>query len=82
VVEQPPLRKSILDAAALDRWLDKLTHADLVCLDTETTSLDPMRAQLVGLSFSVEAGEAAYLPLAHHYAGAPAQLKLHDTLPG
>jgi DNA polymerase-1 len=72
--------ESILDAAALDRWLDKLTHADLVCLDTETTSLDPMRAQLVGLSFSLEPGVAAYLPLAHHYAGAPTQLKLDDTL--
>ena len=72
--------ESILDEAALNRWLDKLTHADLVCLDTETTSLDPMRAQLVGMSFSLEPGVAAYLPLAHHYAGAPVQLKLDDTL--
>jgi DNA polymerase-1 len=72
--------EAILDAAALSRWLDQLDHADLICLDTETTSLDPMRAKLVGLSFSIESGAAAYLPLAHHYAGAPAQLPLADTL--
>ncbi|MBP9914741.1 MAG: DNA polymerase I [Thiobacillaceae bacterium] len=87
-VPPPPLTETvvhrhyeaILDEAALNRWMDALTHADLVCLDTETTSLDPMRAKLVGLSFSIEAGEAAYLPLAHHYAGAPDQLPLHDVL--
>ncbi len=72
--------ETILDEAGLARWLDKLNRAELICLDTETTSLDPMQAQLVGLSFSVTAGEAAYLPLAHHYAGAPAQLPLADTL--
>ncbi len=72
--------ETILDEAALTRWLDKLAAAELICLDTETTSLDPMTAQLVGLSFSVAAGEAAYLPLAHRYAGAPAQLPLDATL--
>ncbi len=72
--------ETLLDEAALTRWLEKLQAAELICLDTETTSLDPMQAQLVGMSFSVEAGEAAYLPLAHHYAGAPAQLDLHATL--
>ncbi len=72
--------ESILDEATLTRWLDKLEKAELICLDTETTSLDPMRAQLVGMSFSIESGEAAYLPLAHHYAGAPAQLPLAATL--
>jgi len=72
--------ETLLDAAALDRWLDKLAAADLICIDTETTSLDPMTAKLVGLSFSVAAGEAAYLPLAHHYAGAPTQLDLDTTL--
>jgi DNA polymerase-1 len=72
--------ETILDAATLNRWLDKLAAADLICLDTETTSLDPMSARLVGMSFSVEPGEAAYLPLAHHYAGAPAQLPLVETL--
>ena len=60
--------------AALDAWLDKLNAADLVCLDTETTSLDQMQAQIVGLSFACVAGEAAYLPLRHNYPGAPDQL--------
>ncbi len=72
--------ETILDEAALAIWLDKLATAKLIGLDTETTSLDPMTAQLVGLSFSVAAGEAAYLPLAHRYAGAPAQLPLDATL--
>ncbi|MBU1664758.1 MAG: DNA polymerase I, partial [Gammaproteobacteria bacterium] len=72
--------EAILDAPTLDRWLEKLQAAELICLDTETTSLDPMRARLVGMSFSIESGEAAYLPLAHHYAGAPAQLPLDATL--
>ncbi len=72
--------QAILDWPGFDRWFAKLQAADLVCLDTETTSLDPMRARLVGLSFSVEPGEAAYLPLAHHYAGAPAQLSLAEVL--
>ena len=72
--------EAILDEATLSRWLEKLQAADLICLDTETTSLDPMRSKLVGMSFSTESGEAAYLPLAHHYAGAPAQLPLAETL--
>ena len=72
--------EAILDEAALKTWLEKLAAADLVCLDTETTSLDPMQAKLVGLSFSLEPGVAAYLPLAHHYAGAPAQLDREATL--
>jgi DNA polymerase-1 len=76
----PRAYETILDEAALTRWLEKLNAAELICLDTETTSLDPMQAQLVGMSFSVTAGEAAYLPLAHHYAGAPAQLDLNATL--
>jgi DNA polymerase-1 len=76
----PRTYETILDDAALARWIDKLAAADLICLDTETTSLDPMTAQLVGMSFSVAAGEAAYLPLAHHYAGAPTQLPLDATL--
>ena len=72
--------ETILDSDALSRWLVKLHAAELICIDTETTSLDPMTAKLVGLSFSVVAGEAAYLPLAHHYAGAPSQLPLAETL--
>jgi len=66
--------ETILTEAQLDAWLEKLMQAELVSLDTETTSLNVMTAQLVGMSFSVEPGRAAYLPLAHHYAGAPQQL--------
>ena len=72
--------ETILDATSLERWLDKLSQAELICLDTETTSLDPMAARLVGLSFSVTPGEAAYLPLAHHYAAAPDQLAMDAVL--
>jgi DNA polymerase-1 len=58
----------------LDAWLGKVAGAELVAFDTETTSLDQMKAELVGLSLAVEAGAAAYVPLAHRYAGAPDQL--------
>ncbi len=64
----------ILTEAALDAWIEKLNQAALCCLDTETTSLDQMRAEIVGLSFACVAGEAAYLPLRHSYPGAPDQL--------
>ncbi|MHB1428082.1 MAG: DNA polymerase I [Rhodocyclaceae bacterium] len=70
----------ILTAAQLDDWLQRLNAGILVALDTETTALDPMQARLVGLSFCIEPGRAAYLPLDHHYAGVPDQLPLHDTL--
>ncbi|TRZ92922.1 MAG: DNA polymerase I, partial [Rhodocyclaceae bacterium] len=73
----------ILDAAQLDAWLARLDAAALDSLDTETTGLDPMLAQLVGISFAIEDGQAvraAYLPLGHNYAGAPAQLPLDETL--
>jgi DNA polymerase-1 len=66
--------RTILDDAALSAWLQRLEAAELVALDTETTSLDPMQAELVGLSFAVQAGEAVYIPLAHSYPGAPEQL--------
>jgi DNA polymerase-1 len=72
--------ETVLDAAAFERWLDKIATAELTCIDTETTSLDPMQARLVGLSFSVDTGAAAYLPLAHRYAGAPEQLPLKAVL--
>jgi DNA polymerase-1 len=58
----------------LERWLVTLRDAPLIALDTETTSLDYMSAEIVGISFCVESGVAAYLPLAHDYAGAPPQL--------
>jgi DNA polymerase-1 len=66
--------ETILTEQQLEAWLAKIGKADLVSVDTETTSLDPLRAELVGVSLSVEAGAAAYLPLAHRYAGAPRQL--------
>lgn len=64
----------ITSMTALDAWIEQLQSADLFAFDTETTSLDYMRAQLVGLSFAVASGRAAYVPLAHDYEGAPAQL--------
>ncbi len=72
--------ETILTEAQLQGWLDRIGSAPLVCFDTETTSLDPLQARMVGMSFSVEAGKAAYLPLAHDYAGAPAQLDFETTL--
>ena len=66
--------ETVLDAARLKAWLVRLRAADAFAFDTETTSLDAMRAELVGVSFSVTPGEAAYVPLAHDYPGAPAQL--------
>jgi DNA polymerase-1 len=72
--------ETILTSSALDRWLAKLEQSELFAFDTETTSLDYMAAQLVGLSFSVEAGEAAYVPVAHDYEGAPEQLSLELVL--
>lgn len=71
---------TILDWAGFDAWAAKLEGAALVACDTETTSLDPMAARLVGMSFSIVAGEAAYLPLAHRGPDAPAQLPLDQVL--
>ncbi len=64
----------ILEQADFDRWLEKLNKAELIAFDTETTSVDAQQAQLVGLSFAVKAGEAAYIPVAHSYMGVPTQL--------
>jgi DNA polymerase I len=64
----------VTDAAVLEQWLAKLRAAELFAFDTETTSLNYMEAQVVGVSFSVVPGEAAYVPLAHDYLGAPVQL--------
>jgi DNA polymerase-1 len=60
--------------AQFDAWLAKLQAADLIAFDTETTSLDAMRAEIVGISFAVEPKSAAYIPLGHDYPGAPPQL--------
>lgn len=65
---------------AFDRWLARIEAAELVALDTETTSLDEMLARIVGLSFSVRPGEAVYIPLTHDYPDAPAQLPLDEVL--
>ena len=72
--------QTITDAKTLARWIVKLKKSSLFALDTETTSLDAHRAELVGLSFATAPGEAAYLPLQHRYAGAPQQLPLAPTL--
>jgi len=64
----------VLEWAQLERWLERLRNAELIAFDTETTTLDYMRAEIVGVSFCIEAGAAAYVPLAHDYAGAPPQL--------
>jgi DNA polymerase-1 len=71
---------TILTQSDFDIWLDKLKAADLFAFDTETTSLNYMDAELVGVSFSVSTGEAAYLPVAHDYLDAPEQLDRAQVL--
>ena len=71
---------TVLNWTDFDHWLQRLQAAELVAIDTETTSLDEMRAEIVGISFSVQAGEAAYIPLAHAGPDAPEQLPLADVL--
>ncbi len=71
---------TVLTWEAFDAWLAKIQAAELVALDTETTSLDEMRAEIVGISFSVTPGEAAYIPVAHNYPDAPAQLPRDEVL--
>ncbi|WP_292931274.1 DNA polymerase I [Noviherbaspirillum sp.] len=66
--------ETVLTEAQLDRWLETINAAELTSVDTETTSLDPMRAQLVGISLCCKPGVAAYIPVAHRYQGAPEQL--------
>jgi len=74
----PPVMRgdyeTVLTEAQLDKWLALAAAADLTSVDTETTSLDPMTAQMVGISLSVEPGKGAYIPVAHRYAGVPGQL--------
>jgi DNA polymerase-1 len=64
----------------LDAWIAKLQAAELSALDTETDSLDAMRARIVGISFAVEPGKAAYVPLRHDYPGAPDQLPFDEVI--
>lgn len=66
--------RCILDEAEFDEWLARLQAAPLFAFDTETTSLDYMEARVVGVSFAVEPGKAAYVPFGHDYLGAPVQL--------
>ncbi|MGW8311373.1 MAG: DNA polymerase I [Thiogranum sp.] len=72
--------ETILTQQQLDSWLLRLRQAELFGFDTETTSLDYMQAEVVGMSFAVAPGEAAYLPLAHVYPGAPDQLQRERVL--
>ena len=83
-VSRPPAParayETITTDKQLDDWLDALNKAPLFAFDTETTSLNYMQACVVGMSFCIEPGKAAYLPLAHDYAGAPDQLEIKKTL--
>ena len=72
--------ETVLTEAQLDDWLQRLQSAGVFAFDTETTSLDYMAARIVGVSFAVEAGKAAYVPLAHDYPGAPQQLDRDSVL--
>jgi DNA polymerase-1 len=83
--EAPPAAEqgdyeTVLDWKSFERWMKKISKADLVALDTETTSLNYMAAEVVGISLAVEAGEAAYIPVAHDYPGAPDQLSRDEVL--
>jgi DNA polymerase-1 len=80
VPRAPRNYETVITAEQLDTWIDRLGKAEIVSFDTETTSLDPMAAELVGLSLSAEPGVAAYVPVGHRYAGAPAQLDRETVL--
>jgi DNA polymerase-1 len=80
VVNDPPTYDLVLDQTALDGWLERLRAADLFAFDTETTSLNYLDARIVGVSFAVNPCEAAYVPLAHDYPGAPDQLNREQVL--
>ena len=72
--------ETVLTWDAFDRWFAKIDQAELTAFDTETTSIYYMEAEIVGLSLSVKENEAAYIPLAHDYPGAPDQLPRDDVL--
>ncbi len=75
-----PSYTTVLDWDIFYQWLEKLQKAELIAFDTETTSLDPMQAELVGLSFAVDLFEAIYIPVGHNYPGAPEQLDRETVL--
>ena len=86
-IDLPVLEKSIeteyetiLTQVQLDKWLTAISQSQLVAVDTETTSLNYMEAKLVGISFAIEVGKAAYIPLAHDYENAPEQLDKESIL--
>ena len=82
-VPQAPVEKdyqTVLTQDELNQWLSKIAKAELVAVDTETTSLDYMKAELVGVSVAVEPGQAAYIPFGHDYLGAPEQLDKDSVL--
>ncbi len=72
--------EAILTDDQLGSWIERIKAAELVSVDTETTSLDPLTAQLVGISLSVQPNRAAYIPVGHNYAGSPAQLSRDHVL--
>ncbi len=83
LTKTPPKSKqyhTILTQNDFDKWLKRLNEASLFAFDTETTSLDYLQAQIVGVSFAVQAGEAAYIPLTHDYLGVPHQLSRDEVL--
>jgi DNA polymerase-1 len=79
-VTSPAEYELVTTHAQLDAWLAQLKTAPLIAFDTETTSLDAMQADIVGVSLSVQPGKACYIPLAHDYPGAPAQLAREQVL--
>jgi len=80
VVNAPRVYETVLDTEHLERWIKALEAASLFAFDTETTSLDYREARIVGVSFCIEPGKAAYIPLAHDYVGAPTQLDRETVL--
>ena len=79
-IRVPTRYETVYTNEQLERWIERVMAAPLVAFDTETTSIDPMRAELVGLSLAVEPYEACYVPVGHNYAGAPDQLSRDDVL--
>ncbi|MGY3041207.1 DNA polymerase-1 [Rhodanobacter sp. TND4EL1] len=80
LLQAPGEYELITTQPAFDNWLEKLRRAELIAFDTETTSIDAMRADIVGVSLAVEPGKACYIPLGHDYPGAPKQLDRDQVL--
>jgi DNA polymerase-1 len=74
LLQAPGEYELVTTQTRFDAWLEKLRNAELIAFDTETTSIDAMRADIVGISLAVEPGKACYIPLGHDYPGAPPQL--------